>query len=299
MKIKRIIASILAVSILLSGVYFAMEKNDISFGSGVKAVLNRQDRIMAENISDLTGESTANIAKLRAESGSWNDVLDTLQSEEGYDKFMTDDELEELLDRESLDSQNVSEAKSLSEQIFYNLKEIAMSSRLDVSPPQVTTNNDISSEKDEAEEYKKLEPVYDKNLAVYLSLKLKNKFGSLQQVFDEYLYCLQVGADLRVCIASEKEYDNMMLEKSALLMRLDAITLQKISEFLILKMQQSKLTEKDEDPKSNETNNPLTSDVPSAATINDVVPKINDPRPKDPTAEIMDEIDKINQRWMY
>lgn len=77
-------------------------------------------------------------------------------------------------------------------------------------------------------------------------------------------------------------------------MREDAITLQKISDYLLSRL--NKKEENDsEDLRMKSKDNKLAADKISAQKINDIVPQIEDPKPQDPTAQIMSEIDKLKK----
>ena len=77
-------------------------------------------------------------------------------------------------------------------------------------------------------------------------------------------------------------------------MREDAITLQKISDYLLSRL--NKKEENDsEDLRMKSKDNKLAADKISVQKINDIVPQIEDPKPQDPTAQIMSEIDKLKK----
>ena len=84
------------------------------------------------------------------------------------------------------------------------------------------------------------------------------------------------------------------MTKAVELMREDAITLQKISDYLLSRL--NKKEENDsEDLRMKSKDNKLAADKISAQKINDIVPQIEDPKPQDPTAQIMSEIDKLKK----
>lgn len=289
MKKKQVIAGILAISFVVGSINFYI------FDVGEKMLnlyaTTKQDNEIAQALADISGQSKTALLKQKNETGSWNDVVSDLNNTHNTEK-MSIEELERLIAEEGYSEDEVSNVKLIVEQLLMSLEEIVRStSTLPELPNTLITNNqkNISEESN----YQKIGDLFDKNLIIYLALKLKDDFGSVQAVIDEYLYCLQVDVDLRLYIADKKVYEKLIVEKSAQLVREEAITMDDISNYMIEKLQQKnegiydskKVEIQKDDNIERDTGNILPSYTPE------------DPRPQDPTKEIMDEINKINQSW--
>lgn len=304
MKYKQVITMFLAVALVFGVFSIYIKENNISFGSAVKYLLNKQDRAMAEDIANMTGESAANIMQLKAETGNWNTAMDRLKKGD-YAKIMTDDELADLILKEGYKEESVKESKEFIGQVMGNLSEILdNNSSLENSAPNIQqpkAQADIKKEEDDIEAYKVLGQAFDKNLAIYYSLRLKERFGSIQSVVDEYLYCIQVELDTRILLADEEEYEEAIMQKLAQLSREDAITVQKIFDFMLKTLNKANL-QKNENKTDLEQRKPDSEKEPSVQkpdieTATDIQPKIDDPKPKDPAINIMEEVEQINSRW--
>lgn len=292
-KKYRIISLILIVCILASGVTIYTTGGFEKIGAMVAQ--NKNDRRVAEDIASLTGYAASDIMQLRSESGNWNDTIDNLDGINS--QKMSNDELAALLEKESFTNEEVSEAQALVMQIRFNLDEILRDDPGANAPQTPTLTSAFDKTEDECEAYKKVGQAFDGNLAVYLGLKLKGKFGSLQAAVDEYLYCLQIGVDLTLCIADAEEYDQKIIEKSAELMREDAITAAKISDYMLSLLQKPKQQTElpDTDKKETDAFDPM-SGIPNP---NKNTPEyaVTNPKPQDPTQAVMDEIQAINNSW--
>ncbi len=294
--LKKIICVVLVCAVLSGSVYYVFELKSGYFQS-IKSLWADRDVITAEKISDITGESSKNILKVYSESKSWNDTLEKLKSNQAYERFMSDEELEKIIYDEGFDKNDVKAARETVMQLQFNLLEICnYDNEANIDEPNKTSVGyiDKSNDVQENSKYKELSQSLDANLLIYFCLKLKNEFGSFETIIDEYLYCLQIDVDLSLYITDKKAYEESVMTKAVELMREDAITLQKISDYLLSRL--NKKEENDsEDLRMKSKDNKLAADKISAQKINDIVPQIEDPKPQDPTAQIMSEIDKLKK----
>ena len=103
----------------------------------------------------------------------------------------------------------------------------------------ISNNNNITTEtiKDSVDKkgeditaFKELLGKFDLNTSVSLMLKLKKDFGSIDNVLDEYLCCLQIGINLEDYIKDKEEYQKQKKEKAAGLDSSKIITIKIIEE---------------------------------------------------------------------
>lgn len=283
---KRAIALILAVCLIVGSVNFIVinvwDKMNETYA------LSEKDRALAEDLASMTGKTADSLLRMKSTSGSWNDVVSNLGNLDMHEK-MSDKHLQDLLSAEGFSETEISEATMFVEQVLFNLNEI-LRNETPFEAATVAVVNDKSDNKSEA--FRKLGQEFDKNLAAYFALKLQGEFIYMQSVIDEYLYCLQIGVDLNLLIYDKEAYEKAVLEKSAQLLREDAITMNDISARVIEALQPGK-----SDISSNAalelSENSLTG-IADKIVIN--TPK--GPRPPDPAQEAMDEIDSINNSWM-
>lgn len=98
-KQKRIISVILTVTLLSAAAATVTGVGALTVKSLNDAVTrehqaNEADRNMAQNISDVTGVSTATLLKMKTDNNSWNDVLQEIQDRGvANTQDMTDEEL--------------------------------------------------------------------------------------------------------------------------------------------------------------------------------------------------------------
>ena len=287
---KRGIALILGICLIIGCINFYVF--DVWDRISETYNISQRDRALAEDLSSMTGKTADSLMQLKSKSGSWNDVINNLGNEEIQEK-LSDEQLQNLIETESFSASEISEAKMLMDQISFNLGEILRNE----SSFEIAMTTDIAFRNDnktdnKTEIYRKIGQSFDKNLAIYFALKLQDKFGSLQMVIDEYLYCLQIDVDLSLLITDTETYEKAVLEKGAQLMREEAITVDDISTRMLETLQ----------PKKADFSSNADSELPTANTGSTAVSPVNivpkDPQPQDPAKEIMDEIDKINQIWM-
>jgi hypothetical protein len=294
MKKKRLISLIVVACLLIGGVNLYVFDG---FGA-IRAAISKDkgDRKTAEDISALTGRSASSLLRLKADSGGWNAALKTL-AKGGADEKTTAEELAELLNGESFTDDEIKAAKAAALQVAFHLDEISRNG--DSLAPGRTAG--FGEDESESEKYEKLGDAFDQNLAVYLSLKLKEKFGSIDAALDEYLYSLQIGVDLSLCVADEQEYEKQVLEKAAELSREDALTAAKIADYALTSAQTAKQSASPSPGAAGENAPETAPELPDPkAAAASAAPNltVENPKPQDPTQAVMDEIDAINKSWM-
>lgn len=199
-------------------------------------------------------------------------------------QFMSEKELEELLKKENFDSDKITYAKFLSAQIVFALDEIT---RDNIIPSQNTlidkaqdaqTIEDISN-------FSKLKEQFDQNQSVYFALKLEEAFGGVQQVLDEYLYCLQTDIDLFLYLENKEVYEKEILEKELVIPRNQATTVDKILQY----KQNSEVL--------NATNQSVVSEHTQENLVQNEIEqnliKPHNPRPVDPAEQVKQEIKEL------
>lgn len=236
-KQKRVISIILTISLLaaaavtVTGVGALTAKN-VGDAATAKYQANEADRKMAEDISDVTGVSTATLLNMKTNQNSWNDVLQKVQ-EGGVEtaQDITEEELSALT--ASQPEEDVEEVSALAERVVFNLQEIV--AKQSMQNIQETVEVQVPGAEDSETEYdfETLAAQFQKNRSIYLTLLLKDEFGSFEQTMDEYLYSLQVEVDFSLCLADRESYDEEIAQASAQLMRSDAITVSLIEQTML------------------------------------------------------------------
>lgn len=233
-----------------------------------------------------------------------------------------DEEYMKKLKKEGFTEAEISEAKLIEERVIFQLEEITSKTEANQlnssgtaglpnpSGPSVNATNqpnqadtgklafDVGNTDSNADitMYQKLYEKIDIKNAIYFMLKLKADFGSCEKVFDEYLFSLQADIDLNDYIKDKDAYLKSRDEKKLLLDDRNVITLEKIEAKSIEKIQTE---DRDSDLISNQNqaaDKSLSEAAPKETSPLPDLPKPNsvDVKPKNPTDEIMNEINGIN-----
>lgn len=264
-KQKRFISIILTASLLaatavtVTGVGALTAKN-ISDAATAKHQASEADRKMAQDISDVTGVSTATLLNMKTNQNSWNDVLQKVQDggvETAQD--MTEEELSALTAEQP--EEDVEEVSALAERVVFNLQEIV--AKQSMQNIQETVEVQVPGAEDSETEYdfETLAAQFQKNRSIYLTLLLKDEFGSFEQTMDEYLYSLQVEVDFSLCLADRESYDEEIAQASAQLMRSDAITVSLIEQTMLELLNAKEETAEN----ASDSDHVSTPDVPDVA----------------------------------
>lgn len=307
------------LAILLAAVILSTSIPLTIWGFGDKSTMtmdnaSKEDKRIASEISNETGVSIEEVFQLKSYGRSWNEVLSILKNRsklgENSEKSDRDDlllnagldeDFVEQLKKEGFSEQDITEVKLLEERVAFQLQEITAGSQTNqvkIETPKVDSSNNIT-ESDDISEYEELSKKIDIKNAVYFMLKLKADFGSYEKVFDEYLYALQADLDLNAYIKDKKAYSKSKDEKRLLLDDQKVITLEKIEEKSIEKIQKENKESESEVllQKNDKTANTAASGsmAQNKSPLPDVPKPTNeDVKPKNPTDEIMNEIKAIN-----
>lgn len=314
---KRIIAIILAVVVLVGSVatitlttIMPRRQAQAQAPPSNPYQTDDSDREIAEDVSDMTGVSVYNLLEMRGSGRDWNEIIASVNQGTSSDTDISDDQLSSLI--ASASKEDVDYASQLVQRVLFNLREINAKDN-NVATPEVPNPNDMSikdlntTKAEDKHDFKTLEGGFKKNVAIYLTLALKDVYGSMELALDEYLYCLQIGVDLRLYLTDKDTYDKHMAEKSPQLIRTQAVSAAVIEEKMLEQLNSAK-TGKDAtdgqdtaEAEAKGPDNPATDampEIPKAPVPKSNIPVIEDPRPKEPSSEIYDEIDKINKGTM-
>lgn len=266
---------------------------------------SEQDNLTALDISNMTGVSVDEIKKLKLEGKSWNEILEIIKNNPNYkvkdsnllrDKTLLESgigaEYAEKLKKEGFTDEDIIDARAIVERVVFQLQEITQKEDM---LPQVQQPNGIDEVKKDSdnEAYLELLNKIDINKAVYLILKLKNHIGSMETVLDEYLCSIQLEIDLEAFIDNldgyEKEKEKKLLEKNII----ELINISKLEEDLILKVAERNSKDKDIIPSIPNVEQ-LADELQIENPLPEIkVPDVDDVKPKNPTEQLMQEINTI------
>ncbi len=307
-KYKRGIALFLAVMVLVSAAATVVGVTYPGATEAVKRVFNPNavsdaDKKTAEDLSDMTGISPYRLQEMKNESGSWDAVMQTIQKDGAEKSDISDDALKDLISEFS--KEEVDEATALVSRVIFNLREInAKADTNNVPAAALVTPKPVDQIQEEAYDFKKVEGLFAKNTAIYLILKTKASLGSYEQALDEYLYCLQIDVDFKLFLADEEDYEKQVAQKGAQLTREKAVSVMVIEEEMLGLLTGAK---DKEEQKGNEKTDPLAAikandpakqdgpDIAAPKLPDSGMPKVENPKPADPAADVYAEIDKIKQ----
>lgn len=316
----RFIALILAAVILITSVPLVFH----GFGRQAANAVNsasQEDRRIATEISNETGFSIEEVFNYKIAGRSWNQVLDILRTTSHIadaggksDKNSVllsnglDDDFISKLKKEGFSQQQIIDVKMLAERVTLQLQDIAAYNARSQAKPVEAPGAGQADQKvleedkeDSSKAYSELSKKIDFKDAIYFMLKLKSDFGSYEGAFDEYLCSLQLELDIEEYIKDRKAYLDKKEDKSLMSNGKKIITLQKIEEKNIEILQRDNMKAQSEifpslDKRAGgqaaqiaqtaeDSPNPLpeTPQVEAGAV-----------KPKNPTDEVMDEINKIN-----
>lgn len=265
---------------------------------------NSDDIRIASDISNTTGVDVEEILKLKALGKTWNEILDILKNKDKNrnkeDKIQRNNALvksgigEDYVDKlkeEGYLEEEIMETKLLVERTIFQLNEIA---KTDVSSTKLPNEEAKANKDEDTSNYIKTLEKIELKPAVYWILKLKNDFNSIERAFDEYLYALQLDVSLEEYFIDQKEYQKQIDEKRISMGYENIITLAKIEEKMLEKLQNNNMQNRDFIGRENN----IEIEAPEAENESSLpeVPKpsIEDVKPVSPNEEIMKEIEIIN-----
>lgn len=303
-KFNKYIAMLVGITMLVTALTMTMS------GFNPKSVqaldgFSEDDKRIAADISNTTGIKIDEILMLKKEGKSWNKILELLKYEaassstedrDKRDKLLTNDGLGEAyiqeLKKEGFKDSEIMEAKLMAERVIFNLREITTGNSFDVEIP---TAEMLADDKEEdTQVYRDIMQKINMEKAVYLLLKLKDEFGSIEKVMDEYLLTLQIDLDLMNYISDKSEFLKQKEDKTRGMDLRQTITLEKIESRILESIQRNSSRSLEGNVLDfNASVSPLqdkeNSDIPQPP-----VPEIGDIRPVNPAEAILSEIKAIN-----
>lgn len=206
-------------------------------------------------------------------------------------------EAKEKLISEGYTEKEITEVSMLVERVMFQLNEI-VGTEQNIAPAQMIMDEKQKKLQEENEMYKTLAEKIDVKKAIQLSLHLSKEFESYSAVMDEYLLCLQIDLDLEDYIKDKEAYEKEKTEKSMGHDMLQIITLAKIEEKLLEKLQNKN---PDEIKKENTTprSDPETLNknmLPEEVKPN--IPEMAKTNAPNPVADINKELDDIKSKSM-
>ena len=269
---------------------------------------DENEQKIAADISTSTGVEVEKILSLRKDGNSCNEILEYLKGKGGsledrdeMDMFLTEEVLGEedvelLLDA-GYTKEEIQQATLIAERVQFQLQEITSSNGTETisDVKKVPDTGGISDlENESISEYKELEEKYNIKTVISLMLKLKDSFGSMEQVMDEYLYSLQADINLEDYLADIESYlekkDDTNLEAG----NKKIITMSDIENEMLKAIQQQ-----DVNNVINEATESNINPLDNADWKNDdgpvsPLPEMKDVNPRNPGEDILEEIQQIN-----
>ena len=304
LRYKKGIAIFLAVCVLAT---LISRLADFPSRTPILAADENEQKIAAD-ISTSTGVEVEKILSLRKDGNSWNEILEYLKGKGGsledrdeMDMFLTEEVLGEedvelLLDA-GYTKEEIQQATLIAERVQFQLQEITSSNGTETisDVKKVPDTGGISDlENESISEYKELEEKYNIKTVISLMLKLKDSFGSMEQVMDEYLYSLQADINLEDYLADIESYlekkDDTNLEAG----NKKIITMSDIENEMLKAIQQQ-----DVNNVINEATESNINPLDNADWKNDdgpvsPLPEMKDVNPRNPGEDILEEIQQIN-----
>lgn len=228
-------------------------------------------------------EDTSTPANEQVSDVSSNDSTNQSSSKEDT---ATAENYVEKLKSEGADIKDIEASQLYVKRIILQLSEIQTFS--DSIGLQPAVNIDLYSEEtDDSMKYSELFAKIDEDKAVYYLVKLKSSFGSLEEVFDEYLLSLQLDIDLDTYLTNKNSYDKLREEKLSGIMESSLITVRKIETKAFENLQKLNDSNKANYPgNGNDIYNPSDNTGPNVVNPQPDLPQVDIPRPIDPTEEI-------------
>jgi 3-methyladenine DNA glycosylase Tag len=272
-------------------------------------VMNKDDKKIAEEISNMTGVNIEEVFKLKNNTITWNEVLIKLKNQKTNEQGNKDarsivsaqngldDNFLKKLNSEGFKNEEITEVKMLVERVIFELEEITASSSENVKNIPSTVVETNKNDEADVSAFSELLSKMDTKTAVYLLLKLNKDFGTNENTFDEYLLSLQIDVDLGTYIIDKDSYEKEKNEKSVGVDTSNIITLAKIEERMLKNLQKD--TPTDNDNKSIKDGELV--EVDGTSSITDESPKLPLPdvestKPRNPSEDVIKEVNEIKDR---
>lgn len=293
-KAGRMLALILVVAFGLStaAVVNGRAFKTVSAAESAKtdASQDEDDLKTAADISNVTGATVEEIMKLKNEGKSWNGIMEFLKNRE---KKLSS-EFSKKLRNEGYMEEEITEARIMAERVIFQLNEIC--SGQNAAVPDITQQPGRKEAEDDISAYIELSSRINLQDAVYVILKIKKEYNGIDGAMDEYLCSLQLGINLLDYLGNMKEYEKKKFENS----RTGLIT----GELLTVGGIEGKMLEKINARNKQGIAQPgedkqAEGIIPKPDTGNKApepaLPKVEIEKPKNPTDDIMKEINGINE----
>lgn len=308
----KILAILLAAIMLASIPVFASELfNAAPEKKKAQAVAaGSDDRRIAGDVSNMTGVDIEEVLALKNSGKTWNEVLEELKganfktgSSIQRDNLLSQSSIskDELMEfkKEGYSDTELQQAKLLVERVAFQLRELTMDDTAAATVPEPGKTDSVTS--DSIKIYQDIALQFDTKKCLYLTLKLKNDFGSMDNAIDEYLYSLQLGIDLALYIADIDEYNKQRKERSTGVNIQNIVTASKIEEKILEKLQKNN-SSMDDIVKNNVSSSlKAEAQIQTPITTNDAIPDIPIPgpgygnvNPENPADLIKNEINLID-----
>ena len=196
--------------------------------TSVKAAneMDKDNKKIAEDISNMTGVNIEEVVKLKNNSITWNEVLNKLKNQKTNEQSNKDarnillaqngleDDFIKKLNAEGFKNEEITGVKMLVERVLFELEEISETSTdIEKKLPAPEVESSIKNE-DDISAYSELSSKIDTKTAIYLLLKLNKDFGTNEKTFDEYLLSLQIDVDLGTYIIDKDSYEKKKMKRS-------------------------------------------------------------------------------------
>jgi hypothetical protein len=207
-----------------------------------------QDKQVAAELSNLTGETAENILKIKQTGLSWNEVSERLKDSE-IDTVQDGAERESLLNEtgigaELLDQlhgqgytdEEIMDAKLLAERIMLQLQQLQNNETV-VTAPKPAAVSDTAGNAEFQAAVTKIGGKFAEGEAVSLLLALKKEFGTLDAVMDEYLLALQFDLDLATYLSDKEAYLKSKDEQTAGVQDAEVVTMELLEQAILEQLQ--------------------------------------------------------------
>ncbi|MBU3134601.1 hypothetical protein KPL40_19535 [Clostridium gasigenes] len=134
----------------------------------------------------------------------------------------------------------------------------------------------------------------EENKALYLELRLKNKFGSLKSTLDEYILSLQLQIDIEKCVDDKENYDREKVEQLKKIKEEQIITLDKIEETYLEKPKEESETNNGNGSKGENYNSNNDINISGKNSNEKIINGDKNIKVKKPTDDVIKEINGIN-----
>jgi hypothetical protein len=287
------------LGIVLTAEIFLISMGAIGRDVSVNGAVADGNQEIAADISNMTGVTTEQIMKLKMSGMTWNEIIETLKSNNDADlqtgkvnrgQLLMNTGLSgqtvERLVAEGFSEQEITDAKLLAERVVFQLRELVQSADSMIN----------ESFKDQPlDTFKTVAEQFDLEAAVHFMLALKDEFGGYESVLDEYLSSLQLELSLETYLDDKEQYLHDKEIKRMEHIDEPTISLSEIERALLAKLQSENNSKREElsivqpsEPQNTEYTDAetLLPDVPS--------PSAQDVKPRNPTQSVLEEINQIN-----